>query len=368
MNQDTMLFKGQQLLADECLSDLKTNYKIDPANQLIIVRGDHGNGKSNFVSYIEQGLPQQDWITIRTSINETTKYDLMIEDLINKIQVYYDKSDEKVKYGNFSIEFANLLAKMQRHTKKNVLLIFDGMRLNHCSRKWFETFQWIISQNEHIAMLMTVEPEKLYKMQHSKDLKFFLTECGRRIDLPRATPNEIQKAFQTLFKEHKRNIDESVLNQITRLTQGNAYAYHVLSNLLLKVTQKGDSITGIKVYAVLNEYDAMLQKLYFDLFNCLSPSEQTFLLGLAQINESPTKLINVINKIRKQAEQDKDDSNQDRSTAYWAAIRKKLTDCNLIVTPAYGTVAFRLPRFAEYVLMASENNLSKMWADADSLR
>lgn len=368
MNQDTTLFKGQQILADECLSDLKYNYKIDPTDQLIIVSGDHGNGKSNFVNYIEQKLPQKDWITIRTSIDETTKYDLMIEDLINEVKVHFDKLDKTTKYGNPSIEFANLLAKMQRHTKKNVLLIFDGMRLNHCSRKWFETFQWIISQNEHIAMLMTVEPERLYKMQHSKDLKFFLTECGRQIDLPRATPSEIKQAFRTLFKEHERNINENVLNEITRLTQGNAYAYRVLSNLLLKVTQKGDEITGIKVHVVLDEYDAMLQQLYFDLFNCLSPSEQTFLLGLAQIDESPTKLINVINKIRKQAEQDKDDSNQERSTAYWAAIRKKLTDCNLIVTPAYGMVAFRLPRFAEYVFMASENNPSKMWADVDSLR
>lgn len=364
MISDIALFKGQQILADECISGLKYDSKIDPTNQLIIVKGDHGNGKSNFANYVEQQLLQEDWTVMRSKIDKTTKYDLMIEDLTNNVKEQFNDSKEESKFTDCSIIFADLLAKMQRDTQKNVLLIFDGIELNHCSRKWMETFQWIISQNEHVAMLMTVEPERLYKMQHSRELKDFLAVCGRQINLPRATPNEIKGLFQTLFAEHGIKIDEKVLSQITKLTKGNAYAYRVLSNLLLKVALKGDTITETKLKVVLPEYNYLVYECYGDIFYDLSPSERTFLLGLVDAGKTPTRLISVIHKIREKAEKDKDDVNQERSTAYWAAIRKKLTDCNLVDVPAYGMVAFRLPRFADYVLMASENNLSKMWEDA----
>ena len=187
-----------------------------------------------------------------------------------------------------------------------------------------------------INIMMTGLPKYLSELQNN-DVLTFLLRSGR-VPLGPLDLFDIKYRYQKAFERGNKEIDNSTLMKMTKLTKGYAYAfqdlgYYVWQNSADKVTDQSieKSISSFKNDLFRNAYTKIISE--------LSPIDRKFLSIMAH---NPKNIVN-ISDIRHQMK---------KSPNYVSQYRQRLIDSQVIVDAGYGKVAFSLPFMKDFLLEA----------------
>ena len=199
-------------------------------------------------------------------------------------------------------------------------------------------YQIMVLKKYPINIMMTGLPKNVSELQNN-DVLTFLLRSGR-VPLGPLDLFDIKYRYQKAFERGNKEIDNSTLMKMTKLTKGYAYAfqdlgYYVWQNSADKVTDQSieKSISSFKNDLFRNAYTKIISE--------LSPIDRKFLSIMAH---NPKNIVN-ISDIRHQMK---------KSPNYVSQYRQRLIDSQVIVDAGYGKVAFSLPFMKDFLLEAEE--------------
>ena len=181
-------------------------------------------------------------------------------------------------------------------------------------------------------------PKNVSELQNN-DVLTFLLRSGR-VPLGPLDLFDIKYRYQKAFERGNKEINNTALMKMTKLTRGYAYAfqdlgYHVWQHSTDQVTDESieNSISSFK--------NDLFRNAYIKIISELSPVDRKFLFIMAHNNKN---VVN-ISDIRKQ---------MGKSSNYISQYRQRLMDSQVIIDAGYGKVAFSLPFMKDFLLEAEE--------------
>ena len=292
----------------------------NPANQLFMITGVRGSGKTvmmtNIVSEIKK---DEEWLTVE--LNPTRD---MLQSLAAKIysmpQMNKIFVNAKLDFSAFglgvSIENAapvtdieNVLELMLENIKKhNKRLLISVDEVTNCEfvKVFVSSFQIFLRQDYPIFLLMTGLFENIYDLQ--KPLSF----------------TAVRKHYMDIFELDQREADK-----MAALTKGYPFAFQVLGYLYW---ENRDDHT---IEDILPEYDQCLDEyVYSKIWSELSELDKKILLEISVSGEEKVK------EIREKL---------DMNSGLFSVYRDRLKRKGVIDTSEYGKITLTLPRFEEFV-------------------
>lgn len=227
-----------------------------PAEQVFIITGIRGSGKTVLLTSITKELSlYEDFIVVDLNPDKD-----LLEGLASEI---YENSKVKNLFlkKEFSFSFKlegdtpvltveSLIKKMLDKLKekgKKVLITIDEVTSNDYMKIFSKTFQSLVRLDYPLFLLMTGLYNNISKLQDDKSLTFLYR--APKIYLNALNLNQIKESYQKIF-----NIKEEIAINLSKLTNGYAYAYQVLGYLLYKDGKKNiDS-------ELLSEFDSYLSE------------------------------------------------------------------------------------------------------------
>lgn len=284
-----------------------------PAEQVFIITGIRGSGKTVLLTSITKELSlYEDFIVVDLNPDKD-----LLEGLASEI---YENSKVKNLFlkKEFSFSFKlegdtpvltveSLIKKMLDKLKekgKKVLITIDEVTSNDYMKIFSKTFQSLVKLDYPLFLLMTGLYNNISKLQDDKSLTFLYR--APKIYLNALNLNQIKESYQKIF-----NIKEEIAINLSKLTNGYAYAYQVLGYLLYKDGKKNiDS-------ELLSEFDSYLSEYVYDkLWSELSYKEQIILKNI-NTNES----INIKTLLKR----------INQTNAYFSVYKDRLTKKELYV-------------------------------------
>ena len=314
------------------------NFTYDnPTEQVYMITGVRGSGKTVFMTEISNHLKKEDdWIVVELSSESNLLQDLAsLLASENSRAELFKKAKINLSFWGFGLEVAqtapitNLqlaITKMLETLKKNkkkVLITIDEVISNKSMKEFVSAFQIFIRQELPVCLLMTGLYKNIDELQNEKNLTFL--HRTPKIYLAPLNSMEIADNYQENLKINAEDAAE-----MSRLTKGYSFAFQVLGYFAWE--KNGDFrqvITKYKRYVSEYSYDKIWAE--------LSAKDREILYGIAT---TPTGKIADIRKTL------------DITTNEFNPYRKRLIRKGLIDGEQYGYVKLVLPFFEEYI---SEN-------------
>ena len=323
------------------LKDIISTFESEqPETKTYIITGPRGSGKTVLLSKVKEHFEQtKNWLTI-----ELNPYIDMLEQLASKI---YDKG--KIKHLFLKTEFnfsfhglsfsikgenpitnvASLLDLMFEYlNKKNikVLISIDDISSNEFVRPFIHSYQSFIREKYKVFIIISGLYENVSNLESEKSLTFLLR--APKVYLSNLSLREISYSYKDIF-----NIDDKTSIKLAKLTNGYAYAYQLLGNLLYKDNLKDVNKT------ILEKYDLQLENnVYSIIWKSLSNKEKDILIAIAKTNGKIKDILIEANM----------------SNSALQVYKKRLLNNGLIDTNTRGIIIFNLPRFKDFVLFQNE--------------
>ena len=308
----------------------------NPANQLFMITGVRGSGKTvmmtNIVSEIKK---DEEWLTVE--LNPTRD---MLQSLAAKIysmpQMNKIFVNAKLDFSAFglgvSIENAapvtdieNVLELMLENIKKhNKRLLISVDEVMNCEfvKVFVSSFQIFLRQDYPIFLLMTGLFENIYDLQNDKALTFLYR--APKIMLEPLSFTAVRKHYMDIF-----DLDQREADKMAALTKGYPFAFQVLGYLY---RENRDDHT---IEDILPEYDQCLDEyVYSKIWSELSELDKKILLEISVSGEEKVK------EIREKL---------DMNSGLFSVYRDRLKRKGVIDTSEYGKITLTLPRFEEFV-------------------
>lgn len=315
---------------------IETFRSENPANQLFMITGVRGSGKTvmmtNIVSEIKK---DEEWLTVE--LNPTRD---MLQSLAAKIysmpQMNKIFVNAKLDFSAFglgvSIENAapvtdieNVLELMLENIKKhNKRLLISVDEVTNCEfvKVFVSSFQIFLRQDYPIFLLMTGLFENIYDLQNDKALTFLYR--APKIMLEPLSFTAVRKHYMDIFE-----LDQSEADKMAALTKGYPFAFQVLGYLYW---ENRDDHT---IEDILPEYDQCLDEyVYSKIWSELSELDKKILLEISVSGEEKVK------EIREKL---------DMNSGLFSVYRDRLKRKGVIDTSEYGKITLTLPRFEEFV-------------------
>lgn len=346
------IYLGREKIVDNVVQSLEDG---TGPYQTSMIYGMRGVGKTSLLADITSKLEKKDdWIIV---------YLAMTNDLLETlIQSVYREANSKIKQAlnmidgvkfsafGFEIEFnvadsqttyQALLEEMLKVLKKHnqsLLIAIDEVKETPEIVNLASIYQIMVLKNYPINIMMTGLPKNVSELQNN-DVLTFLLRSGR-IPLGPLDPFDIKYRYQKAFERADKEISNSTLMKMTKLTKGYAYAFQDLGYY---VWQHSDTqVTEEDVDNVLSLFKHdLFRNAYTKIVSELSPTDRQFLLTMAKSKENVVE----ISEIRQQ---------MGKNTNYISQYRKRLIDSQVIVEAGYGKVAFSLPFMGEFILQMAE--------------
>ena len=153
-------------------------------------------------------------------------------------------------------------------------------------------------------------------------------------------PFDIKYRYQKAFARAGKEISNSTLMKMTKLTKGYAYAFQDLGYYVWQHSDTQVTAEDIDNVLSLFKHD-LFRNAYTKIVSELSPTDRQFLLTMAKSKENVVE----ISEIRQQ---------MGKNTNYISQYRKRLIDSQVIVEAGYGKVAFSLLFMGEFILQMAE--------------
>ena len=314
---------------------LDTFHEENPAQQIFLITGVRGCGKTVFMTDVSKTFDKEDdWIVVELNPERD-----MLESLAAKLSSQrklvniFKGAKINLSFLGFGIEIegeppitdieialSRMLSALKKQGKK-VLVTVDEVSNTKEMRIFASAFQILIRQNQSIFLLMTGLYENIRELQDEKALTF----------LYRAPKMEMKPLnIGTMAANYKRTFsisDETALN-MARLTKGYSFAFQVLGYFSWEYgVGEPDAIDDFCQY--LDEY------VYEKIWSELSRGDKKIACGIAK---SETGKISEIRDILSV------DTNQ------FNPYRKRLIQKGILNGDERGYVKFTLPMFERFVI------------------
>lgn len=309
-----------------------------PSNQIFMITGVRGSGKTVMMTNIAHELKSDDsWIVIE--LNPTRD---LLQSLAAKI---YSLPEMHARFLNARLDFSafglglsvensapatdieNVLELMLDQIKesgKRLLITIDEVTCSEYIRIFVSSFQIFLRQEQPIFLLMTGLYENLYDLQNDKSLTFLYR--APKLLLEPLNYTAVRNHYMKIF-----NIDTESASKMTSLTKGYPFAFQVLGYLYW------ENRSTKNIDEILPEYDQYLEEyVYSKIWSELSEQDQRILLSISpddglKVKELRTRL--------------------QMSSELFSVYRDRLRRKGVIDTHEYGKVSFSLPRFSNFVEM-----------------
>lgn len=309
----------------------------EPSNQIYMITGVRGSGKTVMMTGIAGELKEKDdWVVVE--LNPTRD---LLQSLAGKLYSLPEmhahfvqaKIDFSVLGLSVSLENASpvtdiesavsLMLEELRRKHKRLLITVDEVTNCESVRVFASSFQIFLRQEYPIFLLMTGLYDKIYDLQNA-DALTFLYRAPKMILEP-LNYTAIRKRYMDLF-----SLDMEAAGQMAGLTKGYPFAFQVLGYLYWE----NRAVRTLE--EILPEYDQYLEEyVYGKIWSELSDLDRRVLIEMSASGE--TKVKKIREGIGMKPEQ-------------FSVYRDRLKRKGVLDTSKYGEVSFILPRFAEFVL------------------
>ncbi|MCT7789983.1 MAG: ATP-binding protein [Lactobacillus crispatus] len=346
------IYLGRQKIVEDIVRSLESG---TGPYQTSMIYGMRGVGKTSLLADITSTLEKKNnWIVIYLAMTSdllATLIQSIYKEAANPVKKALDNIDG-VKFSAFGFEleihvsnpqstYQVLLEEMLKVLKsqgQSLLIAIDEVKEIPEIVNLASIYQIMVLKKYPINIMMTGLPKNVSELQNN-DVLTFLLRSGR-VPLGPLDLFDIKYRYQKAFERGNKEIDNSTLMKMTKLTKGYAYAfqdlgYYVWQNSADKVTDQSieKSISSFKNDLFRNAYTKIISE--------LSPIDRKFLSIMAH---NPKNIVN-ISDIRHQMK---------KSPNYVSQYRQRLIDSQVIVDAGYGKVAFSLPFMKDFLLEAEE--------------
>ncbi len=346
------IYLGRQKIVEDIVRSLESG---TGPYQTSMIYGMRGVGKTSLLADITSTLEKKNkWIVIYLAMTSdllATLIQSIYKEAANPVKKALNNIDG-VKFSAFGFEleihvsnpqstYQVLLEEMLKVLKshgQSLLIAIDEVKETPEIVNLTSIYQIMVLKKYPINIMMTGLPKNVSELQNN-DVLTFLLRSGR-VPLGSLDLFDIKYRYQKAFERGNKEIDNSTLMKMTKLTKGYAYAfqdlgYYVWQNSADKVTDQSieKSISSFKNDLFRNTYTKIISE--------LSPIDRKFLSIMAH---NPKNIVN-ISDIRHQMK---------KSPNYVSQYRQRLIDSQVIVDAGYGKVAFSLPFMKDFLLEAEE--------------
>lgn len=327
--------------------------------QTTMIYGVRGVGKTSLLTDVAKTMEKKkNWIVVNLMPNRN-----MMENLIEsiykqatpKLQKILDKIDN-IKISTFKsalgIDFGLKTAQSKtsqvmletildklKSQQIHLLITIDEAVSTPQIKNFAYLYQILIREEYWISLIMTGLPEQISELQNDKVLTFLLR--SKKVKLSPLKSLDIKYRYKSAFDKGNRNISEKVVNRMTLLTNGYAYAFQLLGYLIWETEEK--EVTDEVVDSVMQKYkEELYQNVYSKIYQSLSEKDQSFVKAMVDYHSSDqSDLKNVpISFIEHQMQ---------KPHNYVAIYRHRLLEDQVIISPKRGAVQFTLPFFKEFI-------------------
>lgn len=159
--------------------------------------------------------------------------------------------------------------------KKRVLITVDDIASSNIVKSFVYSFQSFLREGYDVFFIMTGLYENISKLENTNGLTFLLRT--KKVMLEALNMRSICSSYHDIF-----NISEKDALILAKATNGYAYAYQLLGNILFKNNEK--KLTK----KILSDYDQALENnVYLKIWESLSSVEQKIMF--AMVNSADVK-------------------------------------------------------------------------------
>lgn len=323
----------RDLMSNEIIESFQSE---NPNYQVCMISGIRGSGKTVAMTSIAQAFAKnKEWIV--ADLNPESE---LIEDLAGQLANHPDllmlfqqaKIDLSFLGLGIHIDGASpimtinsaLDRMLDRMTKKgkSLLITIDEVVSSKEIRKFTSQFQIYMRKGYRVFLLMTGLYENLDKLQNEKT-QTFLYRAPKYI-LDPLHVDLIRQEYQKIF-----DLDMREAYEMAKITQGYSFAYQVLGYY----TWKNKNTFSQN----LDQFDQTLSEyVYEKIWSETSAQAKKILIGMAQTKSNSVKAIR---------------ETVGMNSSLFSSYRARLLKRQIIYSPQYGSLAFTLPRFKEFVLL-----------------
>ena len=307
----------------------------NPTNQLYIITGVRGVGKTVMMTEISQKISQDEsWITI-----ELNPEGNMIKSLgaklysVDKMQNLFDGLSISASLFGFGVEvqknprivdeevaISEMLKTLKKRNKR-LLITVDEATNNAQMRRFASAFQILIRQDLPVFLIMTGLYENINALMNVDNLTFLYRA-------PKCVLKPLNNTAMISNYQSVLNISREKAAEMAELTKGYSYAFQVLGYLTYE--NNGEYEPIIDLYRqYLEEY------VYEKIWSELSAKDQELVVAIA---ESKTGKVSDIREII------------DISNNEFNPYRGRLIKKGIVNGDKRGYVTFNLPFFGEFAI------------------
>lgn len=320
---------------EEQLSEIEESFLEDtPYSQAYIITGVRGTGKTISLTKVRKEFEKkEDWIALEInsygdSLSELASklYDdpflhkLFIQAEINLSALGIGAS---IKNAPPVTHIRTALERMLKEVKKKnkkVLVCMDEVSSTDNIKLFTSTFQILIRYDLPIYLVMTGLPQNIDTLQNEETLTFLYRA-------PKIVLNKLNLLDIAISYEEALNISKEKARELSKLTNGYAFAYQVLGYLSFKNPDMEEE-------RIVERFDSLLnERSYEKIWSELSGKEKKICKVMAS---GKTK----IKDIREAAK---------LNSGEMSTYRRRLNVKGLVDVSSYGSMSFILPRFSEII-------------------
>ena len=305
-----------------------------PSQQVYVITGIRGCGKTVFMSEIARNLREMDnWIVVELSSSGDLLTDLAAA-LASENQyakIFQNASINLSFFGiglevkgsvpitNLQVALSKMLTSLKEHGKR-VLICVDEVVVTDEMKRFASVYQILVRQDLPIFLLMTGLYENINGLQNEKNLTFLYR--APKVTLRPLNITSMAERYQSVF-----SIDSDTALAMAKLTLGYSFAFQVLGYFTWKYD--GDYKKALSEYReYLEEY--VYEKIWSEMSEC----DRKLAYGVAKSETGKAKEIRDI---------------LDMSDNEYSPYRDRLVKKGILDGSQRGYVKFTLPLFADYV-------------------
>lgn len=306
----------------------------DPSNQVFMITGPRGSGKTVFMTEVANRLKgDPDWIVVELNperdLLESLASKLSSENTLARI---FRKAKINLSFFGFGVsiddvapitDIESALSKMLEsidRAKRRVLIAIDEVTSTESMRTFAASFQIFLRQDLPVFLLMTGLYENINELQNEKSLTFLYR--APKIALKPLNIGTVSRSYHRTL-----GISAEDALAMAKLTRGYPYAFQTLGYLAWEHGDAGD--------AVVDEYRQHLDEYVYDkIWSELSAGDRWLAWGIAQSETGKVSDVRAALGM---------------STNQFNPYRMRLVRKGIVNGEERGYVRFVLPCFEDYV-------------------
>lgn len=306
-----------------------------PSQQVYMVTGVRGSGKTVFMTTISKRLREaDDWIVVElnperdllTSLASKLSSEHALAQLFKSAKINLSffgiglAVEGAVPVTDIETALSKMLSALKKH-KKRLLVTIDEVSNTPEIRAFASAFQIFVRQELPIFLLMTGLYENIYELQNERTLTFLYR--APKIELRPLSIGTISKNYQNVL-----HLPPDSALSLAKQTKGYSFAFQVLGYFTWEYPRDSERVqTEYKQY--LEEY------VYEKLWSELSSKDREVAYAIATASSSKVCDIRAV-------------LNMD--AGHFSPYRQRLIRKGLVNGDEYGSLYFTLPLFEQFVI------------------